>query len=58
MGYAGKDSPVLEIDPRRLSIFGWFEPNMAGKDEVVLVLSTRVPQGLPNAVTAVLESKR
>lgn len=57
-GYASKDSPVLEIDPRKLSVFGWFEPDLAGKDEVVLVLSTRVPQGLPNAVTAVLESKR
>lgn len=54
-GYAQAGEPVLEIDPRRLAIYGWFEPDVVGKGEVVLVLSATAPQGKPNAVVGVVE---
>lgn len=50
---ARDDSPILELDPRRLPVFGWFEPDMLCKDEVVLVLPAKGWQGGPDAFTAV-----
>ena len=47
--------PVLEFDPRRMPIFGFFEPDEAGKGEIVLVLPSGQWQGGPDAITGVWE---
>jgi hypothetical protein len=52
-GYTSEGWPVFEIDPRQMSIYGFFTPDVLGRAETVLVLPTSCPQGLPGAVVGV-----
>jgi len=52
-GYNAPGWPVFEIAPYKLSIYGFFEPDVLGRAEIVLVLPNKCPQGLPDAVVSV-----
>lgn len=50
----GEGPNVAVIDPRKVSLFGWFPcADAAGESEIVLVMPRNPPQSAPDAVRAV-----